>query len=93
MTFEVVDELRAFGKWAAVGGPVVLSFFNPVASVFGSLLGEYFLLFDPDATADNSVFAVRFAHPNAYALRKTRKTLSEMPDAALEKNHFGGIGR
>ncbi len=48
-----VDKLRAFGKWVAVGGPTILSFFNPVVSAFGSLISGYFLLFDPDATADN----------------------------------------
>ena len=47
-----VDKLRAFGKWIAVGGSAVLPFFNPTISAFGSLVGGYFLLFDPDATAD-----------------------------------------
>ena len=48
-----VDKLRVFGKWIAVGGPAVLPFFNPTVSVFGGLIGGYFLLFDPYATADN----------------------------------------
>jgi hypothetical protein len=48
-----VDKLRAFGKWIAVGGSAILPFFNPIVSAFGSLIGGYFLLFDPDATADN----------------------------------------
>ena len=30
------------------------------------------------ATSSNSVFAVRFAHPNAFGTSQTRKTLYEM---------------
>lgn len=64
-----VDKLRAFGKWVAVGGPTVLSFFNPDALDFG-LISAYFLLFDPDATADKRGYALRYAHPNC--LRRLR---------------------
>ncbi|MBA7537114.1 hypothetical protein ES705_29381 [subsurface metagenome] len=30
------------------------------------------------STAPNSVFAVRYAHPNTFGTSQTRKTLSEM---------------
>jgi hypothetical protein len=34
--------------------------------------------FNKSATAHNSVFAVRFAHPNAFCTSQTRKTLSDI---------------
>jgi len=64
-----VDKLRAFGKWIAVGGPATLSFFNPTVSAFGSLIGGYFLLFDPDATADNRCVSDFADAPSKFHLR------------------------
>lgn len=42
-----LSHLRAFGKWAAIGGDSVLFLFNPLMSVLAGLTIKGFLLLDP----------------------------------------------
>jgi len=83
-----VDKLRALGKWIAVGGSAVLPFFNPTISAFGSLVGGYFLLFDPDATADNGCIS-DFA--NAPSKFLAPLGTSDMPRTLSEIGLRGGM--
>jgi hypothetical protein len=44
------------------------------------------IMYENTATAYNSVFAVRFAHPNAFSTSQTRKTLYDIaPQYNLDK--------